>query len=197
MMAGMGSKRGTAELVVVRGEGSISPVRRLSAPSCRCRPGDVAQWVRLDLSGAQANALRDATVSAGVSLDAWLAVMIELLIALDAIDEAVGSPGRARARLSQALAGWPVAVAALPEWRTWQASLSRRSPPALDELPEVVLPQRLVARSGGSIDVSRAVGATSDWPLARSCELAASGRGQTLEAFALQVGLAGAPRERG
>lgn len=192
----MGGKRETATLIAVRGEGSPPCVRRLSPPSCRCRPGDVAEWIRLDLSAAQAGALRDAAGSANVSLDAWFAVIVEFSIALGVLGDVLGSAERARARLSQAVAIWPVAVAALPAWRAWQASLSRRVPATTDELPEVVLPQRLIVRSAGGIDVSGAIDAASDWPLARACELAASGRGQTLEAFALQAGLAGAPLER-
>jgi len=37
--------------------------------------------------------------------------------------------------------------------------------------------------------VEGALAAVRDWPLAKACELAAAGRGQTLEAFALQAAL--------
>jgi hypothetical protein len=197
MVTDMSRERGAAALVAVRGGGSTSPVRRLSPPSCRCRPGDVPEWVRLDLSAIDGGALRDAAAAAEVSLDAWLAVMLEFSVTLRMLVDALGSLDRARAQLSRKVEAFPVAVAVLPDWRAWQASLSRRVPAGPDELPEVVLPQRLVARCGGTIDVSDAFSAASDWALARACELAASGRGQTLEAFALEAGLASMPRTRG
>jgi hypothetical protein len=81
-------------------------------------------------------------------------------------------------------------VAALPEWRAWQGYLARGVATGVDELPEVVLPQRLIARGGGTIDLAPALAAASDWSLARACELVACGRGQVLEAFALEAGLA-------
>ena len=177
-------------LIAIRGAGSSPPVRRLSPPSCRCRPADVPQWVRLDLSAAQAAALRDAAAEAEVSLDMWLAVIVEFSASLGVLGEAFGSFERARAQLSGAIEGQPVKVAALPDWREWQASLMRHRPADSDELPEVVLPQRLLARSGGSIDIVAVLAAAPEWSLARACELAACGRGQTLEAFALEACLA-------
>lgn len=184
-------ERGSTELIAIRGGGSRPRMRRLSPPSCRCRPGEVAEWVRLDLSAAQAAALRAAAAEAEVALDAWLGVMIEFSASVGVLCELVGSLERARTQLSVAIQGQPVKVATLAEWRAWQASLMRRRPAGSDELPEVVLPQRLLARSGGSIDVCGALAAGPEWSLARACELAACGRGQTLEAFALQACLAG------
>lgn len=131
--------------------------------------------------------------AAGVSVDAWLAVMVEFAVSLEVVGRALGSLDRARARLSQAVEVRPVRIAALPEWRAWQAYLGRRLPPGADELPEVVVPQRLIARGGGTIDVGHALGAASDWRLAHACELVACGCGQSLEAFVLEAGLAGPP----
>jgi hypothetical protein len=145
--------------------------------------------VRLDLSAAQAAALRASAASAEVALDAWFAVMTEFSASVGVLGELVGSVESARAELSAAVEQ-PVNVATLPNWRAWQVSLVHHQPANSDELPEVVLPQRLLARSGGSIDVSAVLAAGPEWSLARSCELAACGRGQTLEAFALQACLA-------
>jgi hypothetical protein len=141
------------------------------------------------MEACHAEALREAATEAGVSVDAWLAVMLEYTVALQILDSALGSPDHARKRLSEAVAGRPVMLAPLPGWRTWQAYLARRTPSGPDELPEVVLPERLIARGGGNIDVARALGGASDWSLARNCELAACGRGQTLEAFMLHAAL--------
>jgi hypothetical protein len=153
--------------------------------------------VRLDLSAAQANALRDAAVAASVSLDTWLAVMIEFSLALGTLGDAAGSTDAARTLLSGTVESCPIEVARLPGWRAWQSALSRRFSAGPDELPEVVLPQRLLVRGRGAIDVSEALFHATDWALARACELAACGRGQTLEAFVLQVGLAELAARRG
>lgn len=197
MVTVMSRERRAGALVAVRGAASASRVRRLSPPSCRCRPGDVAEWVRLDVSAVQAEGLRDAAAAASVSVDAWLGVMVEFWIALRALGEAMGSVEAARMQLSRAIDDRPVDVAWLPDWRAWQASFSRRDVPGPDELPEVVLPQRLVVRCGGVVDVSGALGRGADWALARACELAACGRGQTLEAFVLHAGLVGVIRRLG
>lgn len=182
-------ERETARLVAVRGRACGPTVRRRSPPECRCRPGDVATWVRLDFEAGQADDLRDAASDAGVSVDAWLAVMVEYTAGLQTLEGALGSPEEARQLLSAALDGPPVMVAALPDWRTWQAYLARRTVGGPDELPEVVLPQRLVARGNGDVDLARALSAAPDWPLARRCEIAAAGRGLILEAFMLQAAL--------
>ena len=175
-------EQSAAGLVAVRGEASGARVRRLSPPSSRCRPGDIAVWVRLAVSAVRADALRAAADGAGVSLDAWLAVMIEFAISLRELSYATTSVDASRMLLAE-VDNCPIDVAWLPDWRAWQSSLSRRSDHGRDELPEVVLPQRLLVRSGGTIDVLGALELTADWPLARACELIACGRGQTLEAF--------------
>ncbi len=179
-----------AALVAVRGRGSAHPLRRLSPPICRCRPGDVAEWVRLELSPVQAEALREAAADASIALDVWLAVMVEFSISLSALRGPLGSLDVARVELARKAEVWPIEVARLPEWRAWQSSFSRRLGPGCDELPEVVVPQRLLVRCGGAIDVAATLDYGGDWALARVCELAACGAGQTLEAFVLQAGLA-------
>jgi hypothetical protein len=146
--------------------------------------------VRLEFSPGQPHDLRDAAAEAGVSVDAWLGVMIEYTAALKILERALGSRDQARQRLSHALADRPVMVAALPGWRRWQGYLGRRAVGRPDELPEVVLPERLIARGNGDVDVAGALSAAADWPLARDCEIAACGSGRTLEAFMLQAVLA-------
>ena len=191
MVTRIPGERRQAALVAVRGGAMAPRLRRLSAPLSRCRPGDLPTWVSLDLSAGQADELRAAGAAAGVSLDAWLAVMIEFSISLPVLGSVWASVNVARTRLSCRVEMCPVDVAPLPEWRAWQSSLSRRAVPARDELPEVVLPQRLVVRSRRAIDISSALELAGDWELARACELVACGRGQTLEAFVLEAGLSG------
>jgi len=194
MVTVMTAEGSRAALVAVRGRSSARPLRRLSPPACRCRPGDVAEWVRLELSSAQAEALREVAAAASVALDVWLAVMVEFSISLRALRGPFGSVDAARAELAKRAEVWPIEVAWLPEWRAWQSSFSRRLGTGGDELPEVVLPQRLRVRAGGAIDVAAALDCGGDWALARVCELAACGAGQTLEAFVLQAGLVDACR---
>jgi hypothetical protein len=196
MMIGMSHKRSAAALVTLQGEGTSSAVRRLSPPSARCRPGESPRWVRLDLTPQQAAELRNAASTAGVALDAWLAITLEFAITLRLLARGLGSPAAARARLGHRIETCPLDMARDPAWRVWQASLSGRAGSRADELPEVVLPQRLVARTAGVIDPSVALAHAIDWPLARACELAACGRGQTPEAFILQLALLDLPREQ-
>jgi len=181
------SVRGASGLVAMPGGASEPTVRRLSAPAGRCRPGDIARWTCLQLSPAQGNELRDAATAGRVSVDVWLAVMLEFTGVIDML----GSDHGVRDRL-RALQDEPMMIAALPGWRTWQTYVAGRAPTGRDELPEVVLPERLLASAGGAVDVSRALRAVEDWPLARSCELLACGHGQSLEVFVLRAALAGA-----
>ena len=176
-------------LSVLAGGGQDVRLRRLSPPRFRCRPGEMPRWIRLVLSDAQQGALREAARGAGASVDALLSVTLEFLLAMETIESAFGGRAAAREALRRASERAPVRLAALSEWRAWQASLSGGQETGSDELPEVVVGERLLARSGRRIDVEGALAAVRDWPLAKACELAAAGRGQTLEAFALQAAL--------
>jgi hypothetical protein len=123
-----------------------------------------------------------------VSVDAWLSIIVEFSLSLRELIDTYGSADDTmRSLVTAEVNAYPVELAWLPDWRTWQASLSHVDGPTSDELPEVVLPQRLLVRTGGVIDVALALENSSDWPLARACELAACGRGQTLEAFVLSA----------
>jgi hypothetical protein len=176
-------------LSVLAGGGQNVRLRRLSPPRFRCRPGEMPRWIRLVLSDAQQGALREAARDAGASVDALLSVTLEFLLAMETIESALGGRAAAREALRKASERPPVRLAALSEWRAWQASLSGGQDTASDELPEVVVSERLLARCGRLIDVEATLAAVGDWPLAKACELSAAGRGQTLEAFALQAAL--------
>lgn len=189
-MAVDSEKRKQTTLVALQGAGSGFSVRRRTPPAFRTRPGDACAWVRLDLSPEQAWALRDAAEFACVSVDAWLAIMVEFHFVLDALDQILGPNQNVRLVMLETVQTMPVAVAPTQELRAWQASLSRAVVSRIDELPEVVLPERLLARTRDDIDVTDVLAIAFDWPLALACELAASGRGQVLEAFILQAQLA-------
>lgn len=165
-------------------------MRRVSPPSARCRPGETPRWLRLDLSASDAAALREASQVAGVPLDAWLAITLEFGVALRLLAGGLGSLEAAVCRLTQSVEGCPLEMARDANWRAWQATVSGRLDSRPDDLPEVVLPERLLVRVAGIVDHSSAVLAyAAHWPLARACELVACGRGQTLEAFMLQLAL--------
>src|ERR1041385_9046195 len=76
------SKPRSAALVAVRGRQASSALHRLSPPAGPCRPGDQAEWVRLDLTQDQGARLREAAGKACVSVDVWLAVMVEFSLSL-------------------------------------------------------------------------------------------------------------------
>jgi len=120
--------------------------------------------------------------------------MVEFSLSLrELINERRPAEG-VRSLITAVVDACPVELAWLTDWRAWQASLSRGVKPHSDELPEVVVPQRLLVRTGGVIDMAPALAHVEDWPLARACELAACGRGQTLEAFILQAALRPLPQ---
>jgi len=176
-------------LSVLAGGGQNVRLRRLSPPRFRCRPGETPRWIRLAVSDAQQGALREAASDARASVDALLSVTLEFLLAMETVESALGGRVAAREALRQASERSPVRLAALSDWRAWQASLSGGHDTGSDELPEVVVSERLLARCGRLIDVEATLAAVGDWPLAKACELAAAGRGQTPEAFALQAAL--------
>jgi hypothetical protein len=196
MVIDLDRERSSAAFVALHGNATPPAVRRVSPPSPRCRPGEAPRWVRLDLDPSQAAALRDASNTAGVPIDAWIAITLEFAIALRLVVER-GSPlDVVRADIADRVDAYPVQIARDPEWRTWQACIAGHAGFSSDELPEVVLPARLLARTGGSIDLPFVLEHTSDWPMARVCELAACAHGQTLEAFMFQVALLDVVRPR-
>jgi hypothetical protein len=179
----------TAGLSVLAGGDQDVRLRRLSPPRFRSRPGETLRWIRLALTDTQQEALRKAASDAGASVDALLSVTLEFLLAMETIESALGGRAAAREALRRASERSPVQLAGLSEWRAWQASLSGGEVTGSDELPEVVVSERLLARCGRRIDIEGTLAAVGDWPLAKACERAAAGRGQTLEAFALQAAL--------
>jgi hypothetical protein len=187
------SAPGTAGLTMLAGTGEQIAVRRLSPPRFRCRPGELPRWVTLSLDLGEQDALRERAQRAGTSVDVLLAVLLEFSLALEALQSALGAVASRRA-LQSAVEQTPVRVAPLGEWRAWQAALARPREAPRDELPEVVISERLLARCDGQIDVHIALGHGADWPLAKACELTATGSGQTLETFALNAGLLAAAR---
>jgi hypothetical protein len=120
-------------------------------------------------------------------VDAWLAITLEFAISLRLLTERRSPLDSIRADLAGRVDAYPVQLARDLAWRTWQTCVSGHARSSRDELPEVVLPARLLVRVDGSIDLPLALAHTSDWPLVRACELAACARGQTLEAFMLQI----------
>ena len=165
-------------LSVLAGDGLDVRLRRLSPPRFRCRPGETPRWIRLALSDAQQEALRDAARNAKASVDALLAVTVEFLLALETVDSVLGGQAAARNALRRASDGPLIRLAAFSEWRAWQSSLSGAQETGSDQLPEVVVSERLLARCGRLIDVDATLAAADDWPLAKACEIAAPGAGK-------------------
>jgi hypothetical protein len=182
MVTDMSRARSAAVLTAVDGARPTAPVvRRLSPVAARCRPQETPVWVRLELSSAEGWQLREQAIAAGVPLDAWLAVMVEFTWTLRTLARAGSSPAHTRARLERDVRKGPLRLAASSNWRAWQATLAGAGAPAPDELPEVVLPRRLLAAARDGAVLRGALAAAGDWVLARACELHASGAGESLE----------------
>lgn len=122
-----------------------------------------------------------------VGVDAWLAILTEFALAV----QTVGLAGEDPSELSSAAATEASDLRLAPSdgLRQWVRMLSGRSDEvARDELPSVVLPERVAARipSGSLPEAVRCAAARPDDALALECERAAAARGLTLEAWVVR-----------
>jgi hypothetical protein len=165
---------------------SLSPLKR-SSRALRNRPGERPTWI--DASSAQSSwgAWREAAAEAGQPLDAAVSIAVEFELARGdlyslGISEPVGlmvEAATADARESR--------LAPTPEIRLWIEQLegrSQREGADEDELPEVVVPSRLVLLLGRRGFDTLVVPARV--PAAIGCEVQAARRGLTLAGWALR-----------
>ncbi len=168
--------------------------RTTPQPRPRVRPGESARYVTLSLTGPAETTLRDEATRLEMSVDAVVATVLELLSARDLL----GSLGAVvdRAPLSPRSRDRPEAIpptAALQEWVGWleEARLTTPSARHDDELPEVLLPERLEPRLRhiGIDAVVQAIG-SDDAALAKRCDVQAAREGLTLTEWMLVSALA-------
>lgn len=159
----------------------------------RVRPGDRPTWVDASPWKPSWEQWRRGADGFGIPLDVWLAVKLEAAVARTEL-AALGIDFHLLFRPLAPAAGSPFA-AVDDSLRRWTNQLSGAQPPAEDELPEVVLPERLLLHP--------AVG--TDWPqllnqvdaeTAISAECSAARAGMTLVAYALRTALADSTLDR-
>jgi len=163
---------------------AASPATSRPPPAPRLRPGERPAWWDASADRDAFGRWRAAADAAGLAIDAWAALLLELDLVLDDL-AALPDPERLLER----------SLAAEDDLRYLGPSGALRGwlaldlePDEIDELPELVLPERLVARltPGSPLDPhlrSERIG------LARACDRRAALHGRTLESWALRVAL--------
>src|SRR4051812_38956248 len=118
-------------------------LRRAEPPvAVRLRPGERPVWYDCQSEHSTWASWRDHAATAGLPVDVWLSLLLETGAVLRDI-QAAGID--ADALLHTAVARSDLSrLAPTPELRHWVALLHGGMSPAPDELPEVVLPARLV-----------------------------------------------------
>lgn len=165
-----------------------STARLRSRPAARLRPGERPGWWDADSDRPSFEAWRAAAATHAVGVDALVAVLIEfdlVLADLRTVDEQATTLIRsvlcADASVSRLSVGGP--------WRGWLAPGSE--PYAFDELPELVLPERLIARLTPGCALTPRIH-LGDAGLALDCDRRAARQGRTLESWVLRAALRGA-----
>jgi len=168
-------------LVALAGGARQKVLPRRTPPRWRCRPGENPVWIRVELNQALIALIRGGAQQAGVAVDAWVSTLLEFEICAKAIE----TPGLAQ-ELGAVVEEEPIRVAPVPAWRSWQKSLARQGAARAreDELPELVVPERLLAACGGTLGVEQLRDAMArPWKMAVDLELRAAGAGQTLSGY--------------
>lgn len=174
-------------------------VRATPQPRPRVRPGESARYVALSLGKDDEDVLRTQASQLEMSVDVVVATVLELLSARALLEE-LGAP-EAFPPSEQAHMGRPRALpptAALQKWVGWLEGGQSPQPStrtADDELPEVLLPDRLEPRLRqiGIDAVMRSI-ASDNGRLAKRCDALAAREGMTLTEWMLAGALAAISR---
>jgi hypothetical protein len=158
----------------------------------RIRPGDRAVWIDLSLDDREVRRWRSEAANAGLPVDAWLALQAEWSLVRSYLEQANATvtPHELVEAARAASAG---ALPPTDELRRWCRQLSGASTAAVprDELPTVVVPERLVAQLQPARRAGELIGYASSGSAREAAELdlAAAYAGLTLEAWAYRVAL--------
>lgn len=171
-------------------DGPRQPGLRRERARPRLRPGEAPCWIDdAIVDDAQAREWRHRAEDLGLGVDGWAALMLEFELVRREV-EAAGS-GAISGLIDEAYASArQERLGPTPALRNWIALFGQRGEAPRDELPALVLPERLLAqvRVGGLRELLAA--ATGREPAdAAACELAAAYEGRTLEAWALKTAL--------
>jgi hypothetical protein len=178
---------------LVAGEASSRPSLRPVDRALRVRPAEVPVWVDLRISAAEGRAWRARAAARRLGLDAWLGVLVEFTVVLEttpiAYDAVMSSVDEAATQTR---------LAPTPAFRRWARLLGGQESAVLprDELPTVVLPERVVAQvpAASLFDNVSAAVEHVDEDVALRADSAAATRGLTLESWLLRTALAATAR---
>lgn len=157
----------------------------------RLRPGERPCWLDATADRAAFDEWRRGAAEAALTVDAWVALLLELDLVLEdlrplggeeLLRSAVGvDPVLRHLCSSEALRGWPAPIA------------SPHS--AHDDLPELLLSERLALRLRPGAPLSPRI-RPQLFELAEACERRAASQCRTLEGWALSTVIADLPRPR-
>jgi hypothetical protein len=158
----------------------------------RLRPGEAPVWVDLELSRASVAAWRDRAAALHLGVDAWLALLVEQTLIAARLSDVGISVAEVSAEAVRSLRLTRLApTGALRQWGAQLEGRRLRSRSAGDELPSVVLPERLLAQlvPGTAAEVLFATVSNGGEAQALAIERAATAVGQTAEAWAYLAAL--------
>jgi hypothetical protein len=172
-------------------------IRTTPAPRPRVRPGDFASYVSLRLGPGDEEILRMRAARLEMSVDALVAIVVELLAAQRLLLDLGVSADAADDTQAQTIGGSPKALPPTGPLRDWVTSLEQGSGPgpgpaaATDELPQILLPDRLEPRLR-QLDHATIVAAAGGAALglARRYDAEAAREGLTLTEWVLANALA-------
>jgi hypothetical protein len=158
----------------------------------RLRPGEAPVWVDLELDRRTVSAWRSRAARLNLGVDAWLALLVERALVSARLSDVGLSLAEVSAEAVRSLT--VTRLAPTPALRQWAAQLDGRrtgSGPPDDELPTVVLPERLLAQVVPSAvsEVLFAAVRNGDEDEAFAVERAATAVGQTADAWAYLAAL--------
>jgi hypothetical protein len=131
-------------LTIVEGAGIKARSTREPNTAPRLRPGDDGRYMTLSLDADSRNRLRQAAGEIGVSVDALFSTTVEMLDC----ERLLHTAGVSQQPLTASPGPTSVTqLAPTSALRCWVTALTRgASAPVCDELPEVIVPERLVPR---------------------------------------------------
>jgi hypothetical protein len=160
--------------------------RSPSDPTLRLRPGDRPQWLDAPVAVEVLVRWRGAARKAGLPVDAWVALLLELELVVEELSELFEPVLESAAHVLKT-----PRLAFGDSRRRWVRQLTESSAPDdNDELPSLALPSRLLVRVPPNEQVSRFLPIEhGDLEAAKTLDLAAIGEGLTMEAWAYRCAL--------
>jgi hypothetical protein len=163
---------------------SVATIDPPSSREPRLRPGERPAWWDARADRTQFEAWRAAAGDANLSVDVWIALLLEfdlVLSDLQCLDDPVGLLERAtHGSGMHHLGPWT-------ELRNWLEGASIASTGG-DELPELLVPERIAARLTPGLELAGRL-RPRYLELARACDRCAALQGRTMESWALQAAL--------